>query len=147
MNSALWRSAFCQPADGRSDAILSLFDADRVFKIHMQLALDHAVIQLAALIRLAAVATFEQRVRTKQILLHRTVFVARPRSAYSFSACCKSSNVTVRRIGKQYAHIAVIALWSRPRARKTPLATPALRVLDGQLRTQSDRCRCRRYRI
>ena len=40
----------------------------------MQLALDHAVIQLAALIRLAAVATFEQRVRTKQILLHRTVF-------------------------------------------------------------------------
>ena len=76
MNSALYRSAFCRSFSRRSVGVLiyRLILCRWVFKIHMQLALDHAVIQLAALIRLAAVATLEQRVRAEQILLHRAVF-------------------------------------------------------------------------
>ena len=56
MNSALYRSAFCRPFSRRSVGVLILSPVRcrRVFKIHMQLALDHAVVQLAALIRLAA---------------------------------------------------------------------------------------------
>ena len=83
----------------------------------MQLALDHAVVQLAALIRLAAVAALEQRVRTKQILLHRTVFCRSAEVGVQFFRLLQvQQTLTVRRIGKQYARIAVIAL-GRVRAR------------------------------
>ncbi len=101
----------------------------------MQLALDHAVIQLAALIRLAAVATFEQRVELSRYCFIGLFFVARPRSAYSFFRLLQvQQTLTVRRIGKQYAHIAVIAL-GRVRALEKHRVgyTGLARVLDGQL--------------
>ena len=135
MNSALYRSAFCWPFSRQSVGVLILSPVRcrRVFKIHMQLALDHAVVQLAALIRLAAVARSNSGSGLSRYCLIGLFFVALPRSAYSFSACCKSSR-RVRRIGKQYARIAVIAL-GRVRALEKHRVgyTGLARVLDGQL--------------
>ena len=103
----------------------------------MQLALDHAVVQLAALIRLAAVAALEQRVRAEQILLHRAVF---RRSAevgvQLFRLLQVQQTLTVRRIGKQYTRIAVIALGRVRTLEKHRVSYTGLaRVLDGQLHT------------
>lgn len=83
----------------------------RILEIHMKFALYHAVIQLAAFVCRTAVATFKERVRAENILLHRRIF--RRTAERRIKLLCLllvEQPLTVGRIGEQDTAAAVIAL-------------------------------------
>ena len=129
-------SVFGRLADDRSECLFSpLFDADGSLKY---ICSSHLIMPLYSLRRLSAlrpVAAFEQRVRTKQILLHPDCFCRSAEVGVQlFRLLQVQQTLTVRRIGKQYAHIAVIALGRVRALEKHRVGCTGLaRVLDGQL--------------
>ena len=85
--------------------------ARRILEIHVKFALYHAVIELAALIRRAAVAAFKERIRAEDILLHRRIFRrAAERRVKLLCLFLIEQALTIGRIGEQDAAAAVIAL-------------------------------------